>query len=192
MFDYTNYINDYLEESLSVAKKQKDWANKVLDISKEFINCIEKKGKIIVFGNGGSASDSLHIVAELIGRFKKERRALPAISLSSNVSVITAIANDFGYENVFSKQIEGIYSENDIIFAISTSGESENVIKALEYSKQIGLKTVGFTGSKKNKMIELCDLILRAPSDNPALVQQCHITLGQLICGIVEDHFFRD
>ena len=192
MFDYTNYINDYLEESLSVAKKQRNLTNEILDISKEFINCIENTGKIIVFGNGGSASDSLHIVAELIGRFKKERKALPAISLSSNVSVITAIANDFGYENIFSKQIEGLYTENDIIFAISTSGKSENIIKALEYSKQIGLKTVGFTGAKKNKMMELCDFIVKAPSESPALIQQCHITIGQLICGIVEDHFFRD
>jgi len=192
MFDYTNYVNNYLEESVTIAEKQKDLTKEILDISKQFIDCIENNGKIIVFGNGGSASDSLHIVAELIGRFKKERKALPAISLSSNISVITAIANDYGYENIFLKQIEGVYKDNDVIFAISTSGESENIIKALDYSKKNGLKTVGFTGSKKNRMINLCDLILKAPSENPALIQQCHITVGQLICGIVEDYFFRD
>tara|TARA_S200000501_G_scaffold371525_1_gene414769 strand:- start:3534 stop:4112 length:579 start_codon:yes stop_codon:yes gene_type:complete len=192
MFDYTNYVNNYLEESVTIAEKQKDLTKEILDISKQFIDCIENNGKIIVFGNGGSASDSLHIVAELIGRFKKERKALPAISLSSNISVITAIANDYGYENIFLKQIEGVYKDNDVIFAISTSGESENIIKALDYSKKKGLKTVGFTGSKKNRMINLCDLILKAPSENPALIQQCHITVGQLICGIVEDYFFRD
>jgi D-sedoheptulose 7-phosphate isomerase len=191
MVDVKKQVNDYLDESLKLAQDQKLLVDTIVKISSEWIKCIENGGKLIFMGNGGSASDSQHIVAELVGRFQLERNGLPAISLSSNIAVITAIANDFGYENIFQKQIEAIATNKDLVIGITTSGKSENIVRALKFSKDEGLKTIGFTGSSSKDFLELCDLAIQAPSTKPSLIQQCHITVGQLLCGIVEDYFFN-
>jgi D-sedoheptulose 7-phosphate isomerase len=191
MFDSNKLINEYLEESLKLANDQRGLSNIINEVSLECIKTIEAGGKLIFMGNGGSASDSLHLAAELIGRFQQERNALPALSISSNVSIITALANDYGYENIFTKQIEGIAKENDLIIGISTSGKSENILKGLKYAKDKKIKTVGLTGENLNKMTEYCDYVISVPSSKPALIQQSHITIGQLLCLIIEDYFFN-
>ena len=172
-------------------KNQKELSNIINEISKHCIKTIENGGKLIFMGNGGSASDSLHLSAELVGRFQKERNGLPAISLASNVSVITALANDFGYENIFVKQIEALGEKKDLIIGISTSGLSENIINGLRYAKENGIKTIGMTGKDSNKMSEYCDYIINVPSSKPALIQQSHITIGQLLCLLIEEYFFN-
>ena len=174
-----------------MANDQRVLSNIINEVSLKCIKTIEAGGKLIFMGNGGSASDSLHLAAELIGRFQQERNALPALSISSNVSIITALANDYGYENIFTKQIEGIAKENDLIIGISTSGKSENILKGLKYAKDKKIKTVGLTGENLNKMTEYCDYVISVPSSKPALIQQSHITIGQLLCLIIEDYFFN-
>jgi len=191
MFDSNKIINEYLDESFKLAKHQKELSETINEVSKQCINTIESGGKLIFMGNGGSASDSLHLAAELVGRFQKERDALPAISLASNVSVITALANDFGYENIFVKQIEALGEKKDLIIGISTSGLSENIINGLMYAKENGIKTIGMTGKDSNKMSKYCDYIINVPSSKPALIQQSHITIGQLLCLLIEEYFFN-
>lgn len=191
MFDSNKIINEYLDESFELARHQKELSEIINEVSKQCINTIESGGKLIFMGNGGSASDSQHLAAELVGRFQKERDSLSAISLASNVSVITALANDFGYENIFVKQIEALGEKKDLIIGISTSGLSENIIKGLRYAKENGIKTIGMTGKDSNKMLEYCDYIINVPSSKPALIQQSHITIGQLLCLLIEEYFFN-
>tara|TARA_B100001996_G_C18458474_1_gene515116 strand:+ start:23 stop:601 length:579 start_codon:yes stop_codon:yes gene_type:complete len=190
MTDIKKLVTQYLDESLKLAEDQRQLENVINEISLEWIKCIEDGGKLIFMGNGGSASDSQHLAAELVGRFQIDREALPAISLSSNTAVLTAIGNDFGYENIFQKQVESLATKKDIVIGLSTSGKSENILRALKFSKDKGIKTIGFTGSNSNKLLEVCDYIIQAPSTKPSFIQQCHITVGQLLCLIVEDYFF--
>jgi D-sedoheptulose 7-phosphate isomerase len=149
--------------------------------------CLRSGGKVIVFGNGGSAADSQHMAAELVGRFKKERKALAAISLTTNTSSITAIANDYGYDFVFSRQIEAIGKPGDVAIGISTSGNSPNVLKAMEKAKAIGLGTIGITGGDGGKLMRACELAIVASANDTPRVQECHITVIHAICEIVED-----
>lgn len=139
-------------------------------------------GKVVVFGNGGSAADAQHLAGELVGRFKLERPALPAIALSTNTSILTAIANDYGYDVVFSRQIEALVTEKDVVIGISTSGRSPNVIEAIKAAKKKGAKTIVLTGGKgdpsRERMTEEADLVLAVPSDNTPRIQESHITIG--------------
>mgnify|MGYP001322075938 CR=1 FL=1 len=190
--DYSlTIINKYLEDSYQLADKQRKMGEKINVVAIQCIKTLESGGKLIFMGNGGSASDSLHLSAELVGRFQKNRKALPAISLSSNISVITAIANDYGYENIFVKQIEALGNENDLLIGISTSGLSENILRGLEFAVEKGIKTVGLTGKESVKMSKYCDIIINVPSTTAAMIQQSHITIGQLLCLLIEEHFFE-
>jgi D-sedoheptulose 7-phosphate isomerase len=184
-------IKKYLEDSYQLADKQRKMGEKINAVASQCIKTLESGGKLIFMGNGGSASDSLHLSAELVGRFQKDRRALPAISLSSNISVITAIANDYGYENIFVKQIEALGNGNDLLIGISTSGLSENILRGLEFAVEKGIKTVGLTGKESIKMSKYCDIIINVPSTTAAMIQQSHITIGQLLCLLIEEHFFE-
>ena len=157
MFDVNKLVEAYLNESLELAENQKELSDIIKEVSLLCIKCIDNEGKLILFGNGGSASDSQHIAAELVGRFQLERKALPAISLSSNISVITALANDFGYENIFLKQIEALATDKDLVIALSTSGQSQNILDALSYAKSNGIKSVGLTGQDPGGMASYCD-----------------------------------
>lgn len=190
MFDSNKLIYEYLQESYLIADMQRNLDKIISNISNEAIKTIEAGGKIIFMGNGGSASDSLHLSAEIIGKFQKERLGLPALSLSSNVSVITALANDFGYENIFVKQLEGIAKKNDLIIGITTSGLSKNVLLGLEYAKKNNIKTVAFTGQNTKEVDKFCDYVLSIPSSKASMIQQSHITLGQLMCFLIEEYFF--
>lgn len=190
--DYSlTIINKYLEDSYELADKQRKMGEEINAVASQCIKTLESGGKLIFMGNGGSASDSLHLSAELVGRFQKNRRALPAISLSSNVSVITAIANDYGYENIFVKQIEALGNENDLLIGISTSGVSENILRGLEFAVEKGIKTVGLTGKESVEMSKYCDITINVPSTTAAMIQQSHITIGQLLCLLIEEHFFE-
>lgn len=177
-----------IKESISVKqailKSQVETIAKIADL---VIECLKRGNKIILFGNGGSAADSQHIAAELVGRFKKDRRSLPAIALTTNTSIITAIANDYSYEEVFSKQIEGLAQKGDLIMGISTSGKAKNVIAGITKAKQLGLKTIGLTGCDGDKLAKLADLSLIVPSEATARIQESHITIGHIICELVEN-----
>jgi len=182
------YIKTQIELSIEIKKKCLD--NSIIDLLDKIgnivCNALNDNKKIILFGNGGSAADAQHIAAELIGRFETERAGLPAIALSCNTSNITAIGNDYGFDQIFSRQIEALGKNGDIAIGISTSGNSTNIINALEKSLQKGLITFGFTGDSKCKMDEICDSVFHAPSAITAKIQECHIMAGHIICGIID------
>ncbi len=146
-------------------------------------------GKVVLFGNGGSAADAQHIAGELVGKFKLDRQALPAIALTTNTSILTAVANDYGYETVFSRQVEALVNEKDVVIGISTSGDSPNVIEAIKMAKKKGAKTIGLTGGDGGKLAEVADLVLAVPSDNTPRIQETHITIGHIVCELVEREF---
>ena len=142
--------------------------------------------KILLCGNGGSAADAQHIAAELVGRYEQERCAFPAIALTTDTSALTALSNDYGYEEVFARQILGLASEGDLLIAISTSGKSNNIVKAVEQAKQIGCQTLALTGCSGEPLASLCDFALVIPSERTSRVQEAHITIGHLWCEMVD------
>ncbi len=154
------------------------------------IDSLKKRNKIIFCGNGGSAADSQHLSAELMGRYKLDRNPLPAISLTVDTSAITAIGNDYGYEHVFSRQLSGIGNKNDVLYATSTSGTSKNIIEAIKTAKEMGIHVIALTGNNKTTISDYADVVINAPSNETNYIQEMHIAIGQLICGIVEEHFF--
>ena len=171
-----------------------------LDLKNESVNieqaikCILQSlnsgNKIIFCGNGGSAGDSQHLAAELMGRYKIDRDPLPAIALTVDTSALTAIGNDYGYENTFSRQLQGLGNKDDVLVAISTSGNSGNVIKACQVAKKMGITSIGLTGSNKSKLSAEVDVCIKASSNETNHIQEMHIAIGQLICGIVEETLF--
>lgn len=164
--------------------------SQINQISEDCINAIKNKKKILLLGNGGSASDAMHITAELIGRFNKERIALPVIDLVSNPSSITALANDYNYKQIFSRQLQGIGNEGDILICISTSGLSQNVIEAIKIAEKKSIKTVILTGNKKNNLHKFKSLeIVKVPSQSTARIQEMHILIGHIICEVIEKYF---
>ena len=180
-------IKEILLESIQVKEELlHNHVIQILEIAELAIECLKKNGKVLVFGNGGSASDSQHIAAELIGRFKKDRGALPAIALTTNTSVLTSLANDYGYDVVFARQIEALGSKNDIAIGISTSGKAKNVAAAIKQAKKMGIKTVALTGGDGGELAKLADLSLVVPSSVTARIQEAHITIGHIICELIE------
>lgn len=154
------------------------------------VEALKRGNKILFCGNGGSAADSQHMAAELVSRLNYNRPGLAAIALTTDTSALTAIGNDYGYENVFSRQIEAIAVKGDVLIAISTSGNSPNVLKALEAAKTKGVHTIGKTGKSGGKMKALCDLCLCMPSMETPKIQECHMMLGHIYCGLIEDALF--
>ena len=156
----------------------------------EMITTTLKNGnKVLVAGNGGSAADAQHIAAELSGRFVKERKALPGIALTTDTSAITSIANDYGYEFVFSRQLEALAQPNDLFIGISTSGNSEGILNAFRSATKLKCKTLGLSGRKGGKMNGLCDLNIIIPSDVTARIQEMHILIGHILCKAVDNEF---
>lgn len=151
------------------------------------VNAMKRGGKLLLAGNGGSAADAQHIAAELTGRYLKERRALPAIALSTDTSALTAIGNDYGFLKVFERQVEAIGQRGDVLLAISTSGNSKNLISALEKAKEVGIKRVGFLGKDGGAMKELCELSVVIPSDCTPRIQEMHILMGHILCKMIEE-----
>lgn len=156
------------------------------------INALKQGNKIILAGNGGSAADAQHIAAEFVSRFEFDRAGLPALSLATDTSMLTAISNDYGYENVFKRQVEANTIAGDVFIGISTSGTSENILRALETAQNKGLKVIGFTGNKENNMHDYCDITINTPSGYTARIQEMHIMIGHCICAIVEKELFRE
>ena len=156
-------------------------------LAKEIISCIKRGNKIILCGNGGSASDALHFAGEIIGRFQKEREAWPALVLNADVATMTAIANDYGYDQIYSRQIYGQVDRDDIFIGISTSGNSKNIINANEAARKKGAKTAALLGKDGGELLNMVDLSVLIPCDITARVQECHILTIHIICEIVEN-----
>ncbi len=146
--------------------------------------------KLLFAGNGGSAADAQHIACEFVARFNFDRAPLAAIALTTDSSVLTSISNDYGFEQVFARQIRGLGAPGDVFCGISTSGRSPNILAGLKVARECGLTTVGFTGSAESPMLELCDEALRVPCDRTPFIQQVHITLGHILCAIAEERIF--
>lgn len=178
-------ISSHIETFESISKLSND----IEKIANILIKTLKNKKKIILFGNGGSASDSNHIVAELVGRYKIDRDSLPAISLCSNSAIITSIANDYGYDYIFSKQIQSIANENDSIIAISTSGNSKNVINGILEAKKKKCNIIALSGYDGGEMKSLCDICLNIASHNTPRIQEAHIFIGHLLCHIIEQNY---
>ena len=181
-----------LEESARVKKLvAKELAEEIVRASQWVIECFKAGGKILLFGNGGSAADAQHIATELVCRFKKERKSLPALALSTNSSLVTAQANDKGFETIFARQIEVWAKKGDVAIAISTSGNSPNILKGIKKAKELGMKTIGFIGKKGGELKGLVELPLIVPSDDVPRIQEAHITIGHIICHLVEKELFK-
>ncbi len=155
------------------------------------IDSLKKGGKILIFGNGGSAADAQHIAAELVGRYKTERKGIPAIALTTDTSAITSIANDYGYLHVFERQVEALANEGDVLIGISTGGSSANVISALRLANDLGCKTIGFSGRDGGEFNALCDVNLIAIAEDTPRIQEMHILIGHTICHLIELEFSR-
>jgi D-sedoheptulose 7-phosphate isomerase len=186
----TDYIQNEFNAHQSVLAETANSLSEAISAAGELILATLKAGnKILLFGNGGSAGDAQHIAAELTGRYKTERRGLPAIALSTDTSAITAIGNDYGFDRIFDRQVEAIGNEGDLLIGISTSGNSRNVLRALAFGKDNGMNTLGFSGRNGGEMINLCDINLIIPSNDTARIQEMHITIGHVLCGIVDSAF---
>jgi len=150
----------------------------------------KNKGKLLLCGNGGSAADAQHIAAELVGRFSKERRSLPAIALNTNVSTLSSIGNDYSFDDIFSRQVEGYMQKEDVLIAISTSGNSPNIEKAVLAAKKVGGTTIGLTGHSGGKLKDCVDLLLNVPSVETPRIQESHILIGHILCDLIEKELF--
>ncbi len=155
-------------------------------VANEMRATIARGGKILIMGNGGSAADSQHIAAEIVGRYKKERRGLPAIALTTDTSILTSVGNDYGYDYLFARQIEALCRPEDLVIGMSTSGNSKNVVNAMIEANSIGATTVGLTGGTGGKLSELCTFNLIMPSSDTPRIQEAHIFIGHSLCGLLE------
>lgn len=163
-------------------------------IALALVACYRSKGKMVLFGNGGSAADAQHIAAEMMGRFKMERKPMPAIALTPNSSIVTAIGNDYGFEYIFERQVDALVNSNDVAIGISTSGNAENVLRGLKKAKEKGATTIAFTGRTGGKLQEIAhaiDIFLQVPSDNTPRIQEAHIAVGHIVCALVEKEIFN-
>lgn len=190
---YTEIITKLLQDSIGV--KQAVLADQALlkdiaDVAQHCIDTLRAGNKLLLAGNGGSASDAQHIAAELVGRFELDRKGLPAIALTTNASQLTAISNDYGYEAVFARQVEAFGAKGDLFIGLTTSGNSANVVAAAEVAKAQGLTIIGMTGMSGGKLETLCDVCLKIPSANTARIQESHITIGHILCAQIERELF--
>jgi D-sedoheptulose 7-phosphate isomerase len=175
-----------LVEHQNVMSKLTALLPKIAAVADEMRACLQRGGKILLMGNGGSAADSQHIAAEIVGRFKRERRGLPSIALTTDTSIITSVGNDYGFEFIFSRQIEALCTPLDLVIGLTTSGNSPNVVMAIETAKEIGATTVGMTGGTGGKLATLCDFCLIMPSNETARIQEAHIFVGHSLCELLE------
>jgi len=151
------------------------------------IACLQAGGKVMFCGNGGSAADSQHLAAELMGRYLRDRDPLPALALTVDTSALTAIGNDYGYKNIFSRQLRGIGNKGDVLIGLSTSGNSENVVNAMNVAREMGICTIALTGQGGGKLSQIADICIRAPSTQTNMIQEMHIAVGHMLCGLAEE-----
>jgi D-sedoheptulose 7-phosphate isomerase len=192
MEDFEKDIVSFIEENIEVKKKLLNNIEKIDEIVKVIIDTYKKGNKILICGNGGSAADAQHFAAELVGRYKLERKGLPAIALTTDSSNLTAIGNDYGFETVFSRQVEALGNSGDILVSISTSGNSKNCINAINLAKEKGLKTISLLGKSGGLMKEISDISLVVPSDNTPRIQETHILIIHTICELLEKQLFKN
>lgn len=181
-----NYFKNILNDHITLFETFLDFEKQINDISEIIYSSFIKSGKLILCGNGGSAADSQHIAAEFVGRFEIERGALPAVALTTDTSVITCLSNDYNYNDIFSRQIEALGKKNDCLIAISTSGNSQNIINAVKTANNKGITTIGVLGNDGGKIINFCKHNLTIKSKNTARIQESHIFLLHAICGIID------
>jgi D-sedoheptulose 7-phosphate isomerase len=179
-----NEMNSHKKTIEKTIEELKSYIYTACIIASETIN---NGGKILLFGNGGSAADAQHIAAELSGRYKSERRGLAGIALTTDTSVLTAVGNDYGFERVFDRQVEALAREGDLLIGISTSGNSRNVLRALSLGQNIGCKTIGFSGRDGGALNDFCDVNIIVPSDDTPRIQEMHIMIGHIICQAIDD-----
>ena len=182
-----NILREISQNFILLAQTQINNIEKCTNI---ILDSLEKDNKVMFCGNGGSAADSQHLAAELVGRYKMDREPIAAIALTTDTSTITAIANDYSFEYIFSRQIKAIGNKNDVLFAISTSGNSKNIINAIKQAKEQKIFSIGLTGENGGEMKNLCDAIIQVPAKSPDRIQEMHIAIGQIMCGLIEKHFF--
>ncbi|WP_119680527.1 D-sedoheptulose 7-phosphate isomerase [Indioceanicola profundi] len=182
----TDLIRRSLLQSAENFTALAEQAGLVADLAARMSAAIRAGDKIMFCGNGGSAADAQHLAAELLGRYLVNRRALPAIALTTDSSALTAIANDFGFDEVFSRQVQGLGRPGDVLVTISTSGNSPNILQAVQAAREIGIVTIGLTGSSGGRMADLCDVCLRVPSAHTPRIQEMHIAVGHMLCELVE------
>lgn len=180
-----NEFNDHLIAANLLHNLTDDVANS----AQICINCLRNGGKILIFGNGGSAADAQHIAAELVARYKTTRRGLPAIALSTDTSILTSIGNDFGYKYIFERQVEALANKGDVVIGISTSGSSENVLNALKLSSKLECVSIGFSGKDGGEMTKICNLNIIVPSNDTPRIQEMHIIIGHTICHLIDQEF---
>jgi D-sedoheptulose 7-phosphate isomerase len=176
-----------LSEHLNVIARLEPLVPLIAQAAEQLRHCLQHGGKILLMGNGGSAADSQHIAAEIVGRFKKERRGMPAIALTTDTSILTSVGNDYGFDYVFSRQVEALCTEKDTVIGLSTSGNSANVVAAIEAAKQAGAYAIGMTGAGGGKLARLCDLTLAMPSSDTPRIQEAHILVGHILCDLIDD-----
>lgn len=173
-----------------IARVERELSPLIAEMTTLLVETFNSGGKLLVMGNGGSAADAQHFVAEIVGRFKMERRGLPAIALSTDTSILTAIGNDYGFDKVFHRQVEALALPGDLIVGISTSGNSPNVLQALQLAREKGCRTVGLLGKDGGSIKDLCDLALIVPTDDTPRVQEGHITIIHIVCDLLEKTLF--
>ena len=183
---YVNYLKGEHAAHMAMFNALDPLFPLISDVGIAMQNCIKNGGKILLMGNGGSAADSQHIAAEIVGRFKKERKGMPAIALTTDTSILTSVGNDYGYDYIFARQIEALCRPEDLVIGITTSGNSANVVRAIEAANEIGATTVGLTGGTGGKLLNMCKFNLIMPSSVTARIQEAHIFVGHSLCEILE------
>jgi D-sedoheptulose 7-phosphate isomerase len=195
MTDFSSSVSRTIQASIAVKElllRDNKLISMISKVSELLIDAFRSKNKVILFGNGGSAADAQHIAAEFVGRFAFNRAALPALALNVNTSCITAIGNDYGFDQVFSRQIEALGRAGDVAIGISTSGNSTNVIQAVSVAKRMGIRTVAFNGGNGGKLKEAVDHCICIPSTETPRIQECHILIGHIISELVERTIFHE
>ena len=181
------------DESIDVKRRfVQEHADRIVQVAQVIAAAFREGHKVLLFGNGGSSTDASHIAAEFVGRYHRERRPLPAIALATDMAAITCIANDYDYAEIFARQVKAHGQKGDIVIAISTSGNSPNVLKGLEAARALGLTTIGWTGGKGGKLADLVDHLFVVPSTVTARIQESHITLGHVLCELIEESLFAN
>lgn len=179
-------IQHEISEHLAAAEKMTNLTDAIAEAATLCIECLNNGGKLLIFGNGGSAADAQHIAAELVGRYKTERKGLPAIALTTDTSALTSIGNDYGYDQVFQRQVEALANPGDIVIGISTGGSSGNVLNALKLANDLGATTIGFSGRDGGEMNNICAVNLVAPANDTPRIQEMHILIGHTLCHLIE------
>ena len=190
-----DFIQRYIKDStVSLSKMSSDTQlmSEVTNIADECVSRLQKGKKLLFAGNGGSAADCQHMAGEYVSRFLFNRDGLPAIALTTDSSILTAIGNGYGFENLFSRQVEALGASGDLLFCYSTSGNSENILKAIKTAKKMNICVVGMTGSSKGKMDDMCDYLIQIPSEHTPHIQEGHLIAGHAICGAVEQQIFKN